>query len=129
VTAPVPLARKLGMRDGSSVLLVGAVPPLELGPPPAGVSMHRRMGHGSYDVILAFCPDAAALRRRLPTLPAALTVGGRLWLCWPKKTSGVATDLSDEAVRTFGLGTGLVDVKVAAIDAVWSGLCFLRRHS
>jgi hypothetical protein len=56
-----------------------------------------------------------------------VTTAGRLWVCWPKKSSGVATDLTENVVRMFGLAEGLVDVKVCAIDETWSGLAFVRR--
>jgi hypothetical protein len=74
-----------------------------------------------------FCPDMRALQLRFAPLVEWLTTAGALWACWPKKASGVATDLSDNALREHGLGVGLVDVKVAAIDATWAGLKFVRR--
>jgi hypothetical protein len=67
------------------------------------------------------------LERRFPTLERALAPAGILWVSWPKRSSGVATDLTEDVVRTIGLAHGLVDVKVAAVDAVWSGLKFVRR--
>ena len=78
--------------------------------------------------MVAFRSDAATLDKHLPrdidrTLPPA----GRLWLAWPKKASGVPTDLSDGVVRSAGLDAGVVDTKVCAIDATWSGLMFVRR--
>jgi hypothetical protein len=79
-------------------------------------------------VIVAFCPDSAALHRHTATLPARLTAKGGLWLTWPKRASGVPTDIGEAEVREAGLATGLVDVKIAAIDDVWSGLRFLHRR-
>jgi hypothetical protein len=122
-----PLPAKLGIREGHRVLLDGAPAGLSLDPVPAGAAVHRRPGREPYDVVLLFCPDAARLRDRWPLLVGRLTTAGRLWVCWPKKSSGMATDLGEAAVREFGLGNGLVDVKVCAVDAIWSGLAFVRR--
>ena len=94
---------------------------------PDGVTVHRRAGTGPYDVALLFCPDQATMRRRFGPAAAVLTVAGALWVCWPKKASGVTTDLTETAVRDYGLLQGLVDVKVAAVDSTWSGLKFVRR--
>jgi len=120
-----PLPRKLGIRDGSRVLLVAA--PLTFTLDGAGALVHNRKGRDPYDVIVVFCPDARALRSRFADLAAALTPAGALWACWPKKASGVPTDLTENTVRDHGLDVGLVDVKVAAIDRTWSGLKFVRR--
>jgi hypothetical protein len=119
---------KLGVRPGGRVLLDRAPDGLALEPLPAGVALHRRpAGREPYDVVLLFAPDAARLRARWEPLAGRLGTAGRLWVCWPKRSSGVPTDLTDDDVRTFGLAAGLVDVKVAAIDATWSGLAFVRR--
>jgi hypothetical protein len=131
MTAPVgysgkPLAAKLGIHADSRVLLVAAPDGVDLAAPP-GARVGTRPGPDPYDVILAFCPDKAALRRRFAPNAARLTTAGALWISWPKKSSGVATDLDENVVRAHGLAAGLVDVKVAAVDAVWSGLKFVRR--
>jgi hypothetical protein len=94
---------------------------------PDAVVLHRRPGREPYDVVLLFAPDAARLAGRWAVLVERLTTSGRLWVCWPKKASGVPTDLTENLVRDFGLARGLVDVKVAAVDATWSGLAFVRR--
>jgi hypothetical protein len=78
-------------------------------------------------VVVAFCPDVATLHRRLPDLLPRVTQEGRLWVCWPKKASGVPTDLTENDVRRAGLAAGVVDVKVCAVDATWSGLCLMTR--
>jgi hypothetical protein len=122
-----PLPAKLGIRAGSRVLLDGAPADLAIDVLPAGVSMHRRAGREPYDVVLLFCRDAARLRGRWPVLVPRLETAGRLWVCWPKKSSGVASDLGENQIREFGLRQGLVDVKVCAVDAIWSGLAFVRR--
>jgi hypothetical protein len=115
-----PLPAKLGVTPGSRVLLDGA-------PDGVPVDGHRRPGAEPYDVVLLFAPDAARLHARWPALVPRLTTAGRLWVCWPKKSSGVPTDLTENVVRDVGLAQGLVDVKVCAIDATWSGLAFVRR--
>ena len=126
-----PLPRKLGIRPGDRVLLDGAPAGFEdthLAPLPDGVVVQRRAGKAPYDVVVAFRRDAATLEKNLArdvdrTVPPA----GRLWLAWPKKASGVPTDLSDGVVRGAGLDAGVVDTKVCAIDATWSALMFVRR--
>jgi hypothetical protein len=121
-----PLARKLGIRAGHRILVVGRPPDLEI-ELPAGVETHTRAGRTAYDVIVAFAPDRRTLARRSPTLPAQLVVDGGLWVAWPKRSSGVSTDLDENQVRAVGLNAGLVDNKVCAIDPVWSGLRFVVR--
>lgn len=121
-----PLPKKLGIRAGMRVGLHAAPAdfPAVLGALPEEVAL-LRAPRGACDLELLFCARAADLAR-VPTLGGRIGAGG-LWLCWPKKTSGVVTDLSDAAVRAAGLAAGLVDVKVCAVDATWSGLRFLRR--
>jgi hypothetical protein len=123
-----PLPAKLGIKPGSRVLLDGAPEGLPLEPLPDGAVLHRRAaGVHPYDVVLLFAPDAARLHTRWAPLAGRVSTAGRLWVCWPKKSSGVTTDLTEFDVRALGLARGLVDVKVAAVDAVWSGLAFVRR--
>jgi hypothetical protein len=124
-----PLATKLGIKDHSRVLAVGAPTDLEalLAPLPAVVVIHKRAGAQPYEVVLLFCPNVATLVRTFEANVAHLTTAGALWTCWPKKSSGVSTDLTEATVRDHGLAAGLVDVKVAAIDPTWSGLKFVRR--
>ena len=122
-----PLPAKLGIRAGGRVLLDSPPTGPDLGPLPAGVTLHRRRGIGPYDVVLLVAPSVARVRDRWPLLVPVLDVAGRLWVCWPKKSSGVPTDLTEGGVRELGLAEGLVDVKVCAVDATWSGLAFVRR--
>jgi hypothetical protein len=125
-----PLARKLGIKPGSRVVLLDAPDGLltDLAPLPDGVVPARRLtGKPAYDVIVFFAPRASALRARLPRLIPRLTPAGGLWIAWPKKASGVPTDLTEGVVRDQGLRTGLVDNKICAIDDTWSGLRFVRR--
>ena len=121
-----PLPAKLGIKQGSR-LLIDACPPgwVLTGSP---TQAHTRPGRDPYDVILLFCADVATLERRFAPLAERLTMAGALWVCWPKKSSGIATDLGEAFVRGYGLAGGLVDVKIAAIDATWSGLKFVRRR-
>ncbi len=129
--AAAPLARKLGIRAGDAVALLGAPDDLlqqSLRPLPDGVTV-RRSARGDAEVTVAFFREHRVLARRMPVLAAALAPGCALWIAWPKRASGVPTDLGDQAVRELGLKTGLVDNKVCAIDAVWSGLRFVHRRS
>jgi hypothetical protein len=122
-----PLHKKLGVKPGSRVLLSAAPPGFALDATPAEAVVHTRAAGASYDVIVAFSPDLDRLRRRFAPLAGRLTAAGALWVAWPKRASGVATDLDENVVRDVGLGEGLVDVKVIAIDDTWSGLKFVRR--
>ena len=116
-----PLPAKLGIRPGSRVLVDCPPRDFVLDVPPDVI---RR---APYDVILAFCLDARRLQLRFTALAGRLSDSGRRWIAWPKRSSGVPTDLSDDAIRRHGLAAGLVDIKVCAIDATWSGLAFVTR--
>jgi hypothetical protein len=116
------LGRKLGIGAGASVLLDGAPVGFDLGEIADGVAVARRIGRGPYDVIVCFCPDRARLAARWPVLHERTTTAGSLWIAWPKRSSGVSTDLDENVVRDFALAHGRVDVKVCAIDETWSGL-------
>jgi hypothetical protein len=120
-----PLPQKLGVKPDSRVLLDGAPEGFEL----PGVRAHTRPGAAPYDVVLLFAGHRARLERRWAPLAGRLTTPGRLWVCWPKRSSGLQTDLSENDVRDYGLANGLVDVKVCAVDETWSGLAFVRRLS
>jgi hypothetical protein len=117
-----PLAKKLGIAPGHRVLLDGAPATFALGDLPPGVEVHRRAGSGPYEVILCFCPDFARLGKRWPILHGRTTTAGSLWIAWPKRSSGLVTDLDENVVRDYALANGRVDVKVCAIDETWSGL-------
>ena len=123
-----PLVSKLGIKPGTTIGLIGAPDDFDgtLGELPDGVKVRRRL-QGRLDVIVAFYVERSALERRLPALRGALQPAGGLWLAWPKRASGVATDVSETVVRELGLAAGLVDNKVCAIDAVWSGLRLVYR--
>lgn len=122
------LAKKLGIKEGSVVRLVGAPKDFEttLGELPEGARVQRR-GSRPVPVVLLFTASVAELERRFDKAADAVEQGGSLWLLWPKKASGVATDLTQQGVREHGLERDWVDYKVASVDATWSGLRFARR--
>ena len=123
-----PLPKKLGIQESSRVLLLGSPAEFSLEGLPAGARVvHRRSPSALFDVILLFSRDRATLQARFDPLVGSLTVAGALWACWPKRASGVISDLNENIVRDCGLASGLVDVKIAAIDPTWSGLKFVRR--
>jgi hypothetical protein len=124
-----PLPRKLGIKSEARLALVNAPDGFgdTLGELAPGVVVRRRATGAPFDVIVAFCRDAAQLERGLPRWCAALDETGGLWIAWPKRASSIATDLGEGVVRELGLSAGLVDNKVCAIDATWSGLRFVYR--
>jgi hypothetical protein len=123
-----PLVKKLGIKPGASLGLFGAPDDFDrtLGQLPEGVAVRRRL-RGPLDVIVAFYIQRAPLERRLPALRDAMRPAGGLWIAWPKRASGLATDISENVVRELGLAAGLVDNKVCAIDTTWSGLRLVYR--
>jgi len=123
-----PLAKKLGIKEGSRIGLVNAPENLEreLGKLPEGAAFVRRLTN-SLDIILLFVLSERALARDFARLAEKLKTNGMIWIAWPKKSSGVTTDLAFENVQRIGLDAGLVDVKICAIDDTWSGLKFVYR--
>ena len=123
-----PLPKKLGIKDGSRIVLLNAPKDFEseLGELPDNVEFIKRPTK-SLDIILFFVLTKRALARDFAKLAAKITANGMMWIAWPKKSSGVVTDLSEQRVREIGLNAGLVDVKVCAIDETWSGLKFVYR--
>ncbi len=97
-----------------------------LGPLPDGAAPAAK---GKLDFAMLFAEQLGDLQRSFAKLRDRLEPNGTLWVAWPKKTSGVRTDLTENVVREYGLNNGLVDVKVCAIDDTWSGLKFVRRLS
>ncbi|HEV2826599.1 MAG TPA: hypothetical protein VGW76_03280 [Pyrinomonadaceae bacterium] len=124
-----PLAKKLGLKDGFRAGFVN--PPKgfdqDLGKLPANVEISRETLRKPLDLIVLFANSQQMLKREFPRLARKLAVNGMLWIAWPKKSSGVITDLSDNSVREIGLAAGLVDVKVCAVNNIWSGLKFVYR--
>ena len=121
-----PLARKLGIREGSRVLVVSPPDGFSLGALPGGAGL-AATARGRLDVSLLFVTTLADLRRRFPVLVRSIESDGRLWVAWPKKASRVPTDLSFEIVQRTGLDAGLVDNKAASIDEVHQGVQFVYR--
>ncbi len=125
-----PLAKKLGVKADSRLVLIDAPREFErtLGELPEGVEL-RRGARGTAPMVLLFAATRAALGKRFAAAERAVDDGGKLWIAWPKQTSPLARDLSQDDVRALALGRGWVDYKVCAVDADWSGLCFARRRS
>ena len=123
-----PLAKKLGIKEGCGIALINAPNDFEstLEQLPSGVEFVKRPTK-ALDIILLFVLTERALARDFAKLAARLTANGMIWIAWPKKSSGVSTDLSFERVQRIGLDAGLVDVKICAIDETWSGLKFVYR--
>lgn len=123
-----PLPKKLGIKDGFRVCFVDAPPEVrrELTPALAGCKIMRD-GEAACDFAMIFSKSKGALVKEFKRLTKQLAPSGMLWVSWPKKSSGVASDLDENIVRETGLAAGLVDVKVCAVTEVWSGLKFVRR--
>jgi hypothetical protein len=132
--AGTPLPKKLGIKAGATVALLGAPEDFEttLGDLPPEVEIRRDPATAGRvrkpDLVLWFTHSLQELHAGLSERAAQLG-GGRLWILWPKKASGVISDLAQNEVRRAGLAVGLVDFKICSVDAVWSGLCFTRRKS
>jgi hypothetical protein len=122
------VVQKLGIKPGFRILaagLRGAYGDI-VGPLPAGVTIvPRPTVKAPLDMVHVFATEAASLADKLTSYREAIAPGGMIWVSWPKKTSGLASDLSDVVVRDTALALGLVDIKVCAIDEVWSGLKFV----
>jgi hypothetical protein len=119
-----PLVKKLGVKPGMRVAVLGAPEGFledTLGAVPDDVAVSARLG-GRKDMVIFFTTQRARLEGKLEALRAAIAPDGMVWVAWPKKAAKVATDMTEDVVRAVVLPTGLVDVKVCAIDATWSGL-------
>jgi hypothetical protein len=123
-----PLPKKLGIKAGFRVWLVDAPDEVrgELGAALVGCE-NVANGKGALDFAMLFTKSKAKLEKDFTRVTKLLAPAGMLWVSWPKKSSGVASDLDENIVRDIGLATGLVDVKVCAVTEVWSGLKFVRR--
>lgn len=122
------LVLKLGIKPGMRIAIVGAPRGYRttLGALPDGVAV-TSAARGELPFIHFFTKQRSLLERRFPVLKKALTQDGAFWVSWPKKSSGVATDVTEDVVREVALAGGLVDVKVCAVDEIWSGLKLVRR--
>lgn len=126
-----PLARKLGIRPGLAVLALGEVPRdyrSWVGPLPQGARITTR-GAAPHAAVHLFATRRAELARMLRSLRSDLAPDGFLWVSWPKRSSGAATDITEDTIRDAALPLGLVDVKVCAVSEIWSGLKLVIRRS
>ena len=122
------LVEKLGIKEGFAISIIGAPEnyAATLGKLPPGVRQTNKL-EGPLDFVQFFCSKRSRLEDNFPALKEALSPSGMLWVSWPKGSSGVPTDLTENVVREIGLRNGLVDVKVCAVDETWSGLKFVYR--
>ncbi len=118
-----PLATKLGIKEGHRLAFPGAPQGFRalLGELPSGAEVRER-ARGPLDVIVFFTKSSTELRHRLPALRRAMDPAAGLWIAWPKRASGVETDMTEDVARDLGYANTLVDNKVCAIDETWSGL-------
>ena len=123
-----PLAKKLGLKDGQVACFVALPDELSwllearIFTSAKAIADHRKLGSSHYDVVHGFFTKAGSLGRALPTMMAAIAPDGMIWGSWPKKASRRVTDITEDVIRSLALPMGLVDVKVCAVDDVWSGL-------
>ena len=119
-----PLPQKLGLKPGCRVAFIGL-------PPEVKTELHKDLSlcqvtrDGRLDFAMIFTKEQADLKKQLLRLATLLAPAGMLWVSWPKKSSGVPTDLDENVIRAIGLNAGLVDIKVCAVNEVWSGLKFV----
>lgn len=126
-----PLPRKLGIKPGLRIAFPHAPADFgdTLGPLPDGVTVMGDADGGAADLVVFFTKSADELRDGFGGWGPRVFPAGTLWIGWPKKAAGVPTDLTEDVVRAIGLQAGMVDVKVCAIDATWSGLKFVYRRA
>jgi hypothetical protein len=123
-----PLIKKLGIKPGFRVAFVNAPADFVQGlDVPSETTVSSASSRRPLDFVLLFVKSKQELAAKFSPTAAKLKPDGMLWVSWPKKASGVKTDLTDNVVRELGLSEGLVDVKVCAVDEVWSGLKFVFR--
>jgi hypothetical protein len=123
-----PLPRKLGIKEHFHVLLLNAPRDVKAELKDALATCRIvKDGRKPLDFAMIFVKSAADLKKEFPQIAKRLNPAGMLWVSWPKKTSGVATDLTENLIREFGLQAGLVDIKVCAVNEIWSGLKFVIR--
>jgi hypothetical protein len=126
-----PLWKKLGYADGLSARLIDAPAHYQkLLTLPAEIKViWQARATASMKFVHLFATEAAALKQQLTSLRRTIAPDGVIWVSWPKKSSGVATDITEDTIRTIALPTGFVDIKVCAVDATWSGLKLMIRKS
>ena len=123
-----PLVKKLGIKDGFNMAIVNAPPGFisTLNPLPENVSINSR-ARRPLNFAMLFVKKESVLQKNFSRFAGKLQSNGMIWVAWPKKSSGVATDLTFNNVQALGLAAGLVDVKICAVDETWSGLKFVYR--
>jgi len=118
-----PLPQKLGIKEAHKIAIIGAPPTIALGVLPPGTTVQRNLaGKALLDVFVVFVTKRSDLVTRIATCRPRMQPAAGLWIAWPKRASGMATDITEDTVREIALPTGLVDNKVCAIDDIWSGL-------
>jgi len=124
-----PLVKKLGYKSGFAALIMNEPGNYRelLGDLPESAEIHKEPKQNLFDLIHFFTKEKLELELELPKLKMMLKKDGMIWVSWPKKASGVQTDIDGNGVRSTGLQTGLVDIKVCAVDEIWSGLKFVYR--
>jgi hypothetical protein len=122
------LVQKIGLKPGHRLALAGEPKGFleELAPLPEGVIVTTG-GRAALDCVILFADEARTLESRIVRWKARLAPAGMLWIAWPKKAAKIETDVTEALVRSTGLGAGLVDVKICAVNDIWSGLKFVRR--
>ncbi len=129
--SPTPLAKKLGIKPGTIIFTIAAPDGYAqwLAPLPDKVSITAKTPASGAETVHLFADSIAALERGLPRARQSMKGDGALWVSWPKKSSGVRTDVTEDAIRARALKTDLVDVKVCAVTDIWSGLkLVVRKH-
>jgi hypothetical protein len=116
-----PLPQKLGIKEGHKVVVLSAPTGFDLGTLPTGATTYRRLTNDA-DVLVVFVKKRVDLANQIASCRPKMAQAGGLWIAWPKKSSGVTTDIVEDTIREVALPTGLVDNKVCAIDETWSGL-------
>ena len=117
-----PLVRKLGIKEGHRVVMLGAPPDWSIDDLPGGVAVSRRRTKQAADVIIAFYSELSQLQAAVRDLAGRITADGAIWMAWPRRAGGHDSDITNNGIRAAVLPMGLVDVKVAALDDDWSGL-------
>jgi len=116
------LARKIGLKEGHRLMLVGAPPGWSIEGSPKDVRVTRKGNATSADIVIAFFRDLVTMQEAVPRLARKIFPDGALWLAWPRRAAGHKSDITDNGIRSVVLPLGLVDIKVAALDDDWSGL-------
>ena len=119
-----PLVKKLGIKEGHVIMVIGEPASYWklIGTVPAEVTVRPKLAGGTHDFIHLFVKEKKAYEKEVLRCRKSIKQDGMIWVSWPKKSSGVTTDLSEDVIRDFALKNSLVDIKVCAVDDIWSGL-------